>query len=146
MINLEELLGTIAINIKKRGLVNCEFEKSVKHLNLGISDYTYNLDIEFFAENKGKIKFTFITWDETEVEVSDISLNEDDLFETQITSYRFFDLNETEFMSKVSSSLDNIYYIQKHYSELVKINYQNRRKQEIEKDFTNGTVWSSIYT
>ena len=140
MINLEELLGTIACNIKKRGLINCTFEKYLKYLNLGISDYTYHLDIEFFVGNKKKIKVNFITWDEIEVKVSDVSLNVDDLLEVQTTKYRFFDLNETEFLSKVSSSLDNIYYIQRHYSELVKINYQNRRKKEIEKDFTNETV------
>lgn len=140
MINLEELLGTIACNIEEKGLVHCVFEKYLKHLNLGISDYTYHLDIEFFVGNKGKIRVNFITWDEVEVKVSDVSLNENDLLDTQSTSYRFFDLNETEFLSKVSSSLDNIYYIQRHYSELVKINYQNRRKQEIEKDFTDETV------
>ena len=140
MINLEELLGTIACNIKKRGLINCVFEKYLKHLNLGISDYTYHLDIEFFVGNKKKIKVNFITWDEIEVNVSDVSLNSDDLLVVESTRYRFFDLNETEFLSKVSSSLDNIYYIQRHYSELIKINYQNRRKKEIEKDFTNETV------
>ena len=139
MINMEELLGTIAINIKKRGVVNCEFEQSVKHLNLGISDYTYSLYVEFFV-GKGKYRLNFITWDEIEVKVSDVSLNDYDLLDEKPTIYRFFDLNETEFLSKVSSSLDNIYYIQRHYSELVKINYQNRRKREIEKDFTNETV------
>lgn len=140
MIDLEELLGTIACNIEEKGLVHCVFEKYLKHLNLGISDYTYHLDIEFFVGNKKKIKVNFITWDEIEVKVSDVSLNSDDLLEVQTTRYRFFDLNETEFLSKVSSSLDNVYYIQRHYSELVKINYQNRRKQEIEKDFKDETV------
>ena len=60
MIDMEELLGTIAINIKKKGLVNCTFEKYLKHLNLGISDYSYHLDIEFLVENKRKIKVNFI--------------------------------------------------------------------------------------
>ena len=136
MTDLEELLGTIAINIEEKGIVHCEFEKYLKHLNLGISDYVYHLDIEFFVGNKGKIRVNFITWDEVEVKVSDVSLNENDLLDTQSTSYRYFGLNKTEFLNKVSSSLDNIYYIQRHYSELVKINYQNRRKKEIEKDFT----------
>ena len=140
MIDLEELLGTIAINIKEKGLVNCTFEKYLKHLNLGVSDYSYHLDIEFFVENKRRIKVNFITWDEIEVKVSDISLNSNDLLVTQVTRYRYFDLDEAEFLSKVSSSLDNIYYIQRHYSELIKINYQNRRKKEIEKDFTDETV------
>lgn len=139
MIDLEELLGTIACNIKERGLVNCEFEKSVKHLNLGISDYSYHLYVEFFV-GKGKYKMDFITWDEIEVKVTDVSLGLDDLLDIHNTTYRYFDLNETEFLSKVSSCLDNIYYIQRHYSELVKINYQNRRKREIEKDFTDETV------
>jgi len=140
MIDMEELLGTLAINIKEKGIVNCEVEKYMKHLNLGISDYIYHLYIEFFVGNKGKIKVNFITWDEIEVKLSDVSVNENDLLVAESTSYRYFDLNETEFLSKVSSSLDNIYYIQRHYSELIKINYQNRRKQEIEKDFTNETV------
>ena len=140
MINLDELLGTIAQNIEKKGLVKCTFEKYLKHLNLGISDYTYHLDIEFLVGNNRKIRVNFITWDEVEVKVSDITLNSNDLLVVQPTNYRFFDLNETEFLSKVSSSLDNIYYIQRHYSELIKINYQNRRKKEIEKDFTNETV------
>lgn len=140
MIDMEELLGTIAYNIQERGLVNCTCEKYLKHLNLGISDYSYHLDIEFSVENKRKIKVNFITWDEIEVKVSNISLNSDDVLVVQTTNYRYFDLDETEFLSKVSSSLDNIYYIQRHYSKLVKINYQNRRKQEIEKDFTNETV------
>ena len=140
MINLEKILGSIACNIEEKGLVHCTFEKTLKYLNLGISDYTYHLDIEFFVGNKKKIKVNFITWDEIEVNVSDVSLNSDDLLVVQSTRYRFFDLNETEFLSKVSSSLDNIYYIQRHYSELIKINYQNRRKREIEKDFTNETV------
>ena len=95
--------------------------------------------VEFFV-GKGKYRLNFITWDEIEVKVSDVSLNDYDLLDEKSTIYRFFDLNETEFLSKVSSSLDNIYYIQRHYSELVKINYQNRRKREIEKDFTNETV------
>ena len=140
MINMEELLGSIACNIEEKGLVHCEFEKYLKQLNLGINDYIYHLDIEFFVGNKKKIKVNFITWDEIEVKVSDVSMNCDDLLEVQTTRYRYFDLNETEFLSKVSSCLDNIYYIQRHYSELVKINYQNRRKQEIEKDFTNETA------
>lgn len=135
MINLEDLLISITRNINKKGIVKCELERCLKHLSLGISDYIYNLNVVFVVGKNSKITVDFITWDEIEVKVTDVSFNCKDSLDAKTTSYRYFDLNETEFLNKVSASLDNVYYIQRHYSELVKINYQNRRKQELEKDF-----------
>lgn len=135
MINLEDLLISITRNINKKGIVKCELERYLKTLSLGISDYIYHLNVEFVVGNKSKITIDFISWDEIEVKVTDVSFNCDDSLDVKTSSYRYFDLNETEFLSKVSASLDNVYYIQRHYSELVKINYQNRRKQELEQDF-----------
>lgn len=136
MIDLEELLARIAHNIKERGIVNCELERYMKQLNLGINEYIYHLNIEFSFEKGYKVVVNFITWDETEVKIADVSLNcNNNSLDATTTSYRYFDLNETEFLSKVSSSLDNVYYIQRHYSEIKKINYQNKRKEKINEDF-----------
>lgn len=135
MIDLEELLAGIAHNIKERGIVNCVLDRYMKYLNLGINEYVYHLNINFSFEKGKSVVVNFITWDETEVKIADVSLNCNNSLDVTTTSYRYFDLNETEFLSKVSSSLNNVYYIQRHYSELKKINYQNKRKEKINEDF-----------
>lgn len=135
MIDLEELLAGIAHNIKERGIVNCALDRYMKYLNLGINEYVYHLNINFSFEKGKTVVVNFITWDETEVKIADVSLNCNNSLDVTTTSYRYFDLNETEFLSKVSSSLNNVYYIQRHYSELKKINYQNKRKEKINEDF-----------